>query len=80
MIQGPDFYGIDIPQDSRVVHVGRDPESGMPCLWMEVNTESPRVVKNFWVKGTGWGIQEDLVYIGSAICGEFVWHIYERNW
>lgn len=31
------------------------------------------------VYGTGWEIPADRHYVGSAIDGEFVWHVYERR-
>ncbi len=81
MTIGADVYEVEMPIGAKILHVGRDPAEGIPCIWAEIGLMAPKCTRNFMIKGTGWNFEEvGLEYIGTAICGEFVWHIYERKW
>lgn len=73
---------LDFPADSRLMRVGANPANqSLPCLWVEVDDELPATEKHvFKVYGTGQVIhepEEERHYVGTAICGAFVWHVFE---
>jgi hypothetical protein len=77
---GADFR---LPIGGQLRHVGIDPLSGNPAVWIEVDPESDRLEsRRFRVVGTGYdipyGVGVELKHVGSAISpAGFVWHIYE---
>lgn len=47
-------------------------------LWGEVNPLREDSERRFIVYGTGQEVQgRSKNYIGSAVCGPYVWHVYE---
>jgi len=70
--------------EPRVVHVAQQGQSLWPTVWIEhsdrgwwdpdVQRQSVELV----IVGTGHPAPPDLRHVGSAICGEFVWHVYGR--
>jgi hypothetical protein len=46
-------------------------------LWAEVDPTAPKVVRHFYVAGTGWDVHDSFVYIATCLDGEFVWHLFE---
>jgi hypothetical protein len=51
----------------------------MIAIWVEVENGERLVQRDFQVFGTGFTLPDDgLEHVGSAICGAFVWHVYER--
>jgi len=48
-------------------------------LWALVDSESPRVLHRFAIRGTGHPVPGDGVYVGSVIAQPFVWHVFDRG-
>lgn len=47
-----------------------------PCLWVQVDTDAPKVDRVVYVVGTGNPMpDDDMIYVGSSV-GRFVWHVY----
>jgi hypothetical protein len=69
---------VTLPYKSRCVHVGADPK-GRLCLWAEVETDNPLVEYGVRVEGTGHPLSEGFIHVGSAVIGNFVWHVYLEN-
>lgn len=73
---------IVMPVGAKLLHV--DNQKGKLCLWALVDT-SPTVqhsIRMITVVGTGqklWEAENGKrnVYIGTAIIGDFVWHVFE---
>lgn len=62
---------------NKILFVDRDPASGHPAVWIQVDTDSPKDDFDFTIYGTGhFQGAHEKIYIGSAICGTFVWHVY----
>lgn len=71
---------VTMPKGARVLHAGRDPATGNPCIWALVDTEAFSVKRLFRFYGTGWEIEDGDVlghYVGTAICDGLVWHIFD---
>lgn len=70
---------IDLPVGAFVRHIGPDPASGQPAIWMQVITEAAKEKRHFEFCGTGDELPERMTreFIGTAVCREFVWHIFE---
>lgn len=60
----------------KVVHVSE--QDGCPTLWYETiyNLVIPIEV-TFRIIGTGDYIPDHSEYVGTAFCGNFVWHVYQ---
>lgn len=54
-------------------------QDGVPCLWAEVDPDSPIYLHRFDVVGTGWHVPDGSVYVGSWQDGSYVWHLYDRG-
>lgn len=56
-------------------------QQGQPCLWVEVDTAQPMVMRTFVFFGTGHPIPQDkpLKYVGTFQLegGALVFHLYE---
>lgn len=73
---------LDLPEESWVLSVGA--QGGFICLWVLVDTESPKTKRTFKFYGTGWNIEEHkdaLFYIGTVQmpCTGFVFHVFEEE-
>jgi hypothetical protein len=68
---------IDLPFGAIVRAVGQ--QAGTIMLWAEVHPENSPEKKCFYIYGTGHQIQAGLIYIGTAFCDPFVWHVYEQT-
>lgn len=55
--------------------VGLDP-MGVMCVWIEVDSSAPTVVREFAIVGTGHPVPKGT-HVGSFVDGMFVWHVYE---
>lgn len=52
-------------------------QNGTPTLWAEQEDGAPpSSQRGIAVVGTGFEAPSGLEHIGSAVCGEFVWHVY----
>lgn len=69
-------HAFSIPT-GRIVHCGKDPRTGCPALWIEVDPAAPVRPRRFAVVGTGAGTPLAGQHVGSAICDPYVWHVYE---
>ena len=53
----------------------------VPMIWAQVfPTEAPHSIdetRTFELVGTGHPIPLDGIYLGTALCGIYVWHVYE---
>jgi len=52
-------------------------QSGVLCMWAELDTDVPAKTRRFSVVGTGHPIAENGHYIGTCDDGPFVWHVLE---
>lgn len=72
------LQNIPIPENSKILWVATQFERAW--LWVEVDPESPRVIRLFSVYGTGEPIPPgNRNYIGSFMLrgGSLVFHVYE---
>jgi hypothetical protein len=79
---------IAMPKGARVLHI--DGQDGSICAWALVDTEQLAELRHFTVYGTGHELPDDFReenlrmgedgtrYLGTALCDEFVWHVFER--
>jgi len=70
-----DKLTLHIPREDIVVHVGKDTRSDDPAMWIMHRPGGVAVDRTFYVVPTGHRF--DGSYKGTAICGEFAWHIAE---
>lgn len=71
------------PKGSQVLHVGLDP-LGELCVWTVGPVHVPggdAEIRSFEIYGTGWELDgnKEGVYIGSALVGGFMWHVWETT-
>ncbi len=68
-----------MPEGARILHVAE--QGGGICLWGLVDVARPEVMRYFSVYRTGEGPPRgrDEVYLGTAHCGPFVWHVFETQ-
>ena len=67
---------ILMPEDARILTVQMQNES--LCLWALVDTDKPRICREFQVYGTGHTIQSNVKdYLGTVQMGSLVWHVVE---
>lgn len=64
----------EMPANTTIVHVAGQWER--PTLWAIVDTEAELVERTFVITGTGHPA-DDGKYVGSALCGPYVWHVWE---
>ena len=75
-IEVADDFVVTMPQAHRVIHVELQQEA--PCMWVEVDTESPDLPFRFHVEGTGHPVAPGTEHVGSWVGEPFVWHLYEN--
>lgn len=75
-----DLQPVEMPRGAIVLSV--DAQKGQVCLWAMVNVESPRVLRQVRIFGTGHPIDpeklQSMDFVGTAVdatCG-LVWHIW----
>ena len=69
---------LDLPIGSDVVLVASQNDSTLPTLWIEVDQDQElQIQRHFHIVGTGTSAPDEGVHRGSAVCGPYVWHIYE---
>lgn len=68
---------IEMPEKASVIYV--DIQNELPHIWVEVNPHATKEIRRFATFGTGHGITEKSIYLGSyqKFNGVFVGHIYE---
>ena len=76
-IEITDTQTLEVPQDRRILNVQM--QDGKPCIWMEVETDTPHAELKVYVVGTGHPMPKtDLHYIGSVQIanGLYVFHVF----
>ena len=68
---------IDLPVGAEIVHVDRDPSTGLIAFWAEVYPERDKEARRFSVVGTGHDFPDGSLHRGSVILGARVWHLFE---
>ncbi len=79
---------VEMPKGARILHVAGQREN--LCIWALVDTDHLGELHHFRVYPTGAALPEDFKegpsftedgdrYIGTAHCGPFVWHVFERS-
>lgn len=72
-----------MPAGARILHFGAQEKftRGLHHLsiWAEVDTEAEKIYRTFLIIGTGHPRHdlENMNYIGTAMDGMYVWHLYE---
>lgn len=70
----------DLPRGAKVLHVNHQ-LGPLPTLWYLFDVENLHDLQRrfFRVFGTGheFGDGDALSHVGSAICGPYVWHVFE---
>jgi hypothetical protein len=67
---------VEFPFGASIKAVGQ--QDGTVMLWAEVHEGNSPEKRCFYVYGTGHLIPAGLVYVGTAFCDPFVWHVYEQ--
>lgn len=69
---------ITLPYGSEVVHVAE--QNGKATIWIKIDraVHIQKVVRSFFIVGTGLEFPHDSIYRGSAFVGPFVWHVMEK--
>lgn len=47
-------------------------------VWCEVNPTAVKSLVDFQVFGTGWEVPPGWTYVGTAVQGAYVWHLFTR--
>lgn len=68
---------VDVSEQSRVVLVGRDPESKEVAIWIETDRDKPQKQRRFRTVGTGRDVPINSRHVGSVVAMPYVWHVYE---
>lgn len=58
----------------KVLLIAQQHDSSMPTMWLEADESNLSAV--YYIIGTGDVAPENLDHVGSAVCGEYVWHVY----
>lgn len=73
-------FSLHLPRGAVVRHFAM--QNGQQCLWVEQDTDKPKVEREFLIFGTGHDIPESpneaMVYFGTLFEEPYVWHLYER--
>lgn len=74
-------FSIDLDRTSvttappRVLHVGVQQPNRVD-LWCEVDDAEQTYWPTYKVFGTGFGVPDEAVHVGTTLAGPFVWHVY----
>jgi len=72
-----DSQGVYVPLGARFLAVGN--QSGKLMLWFSHTNQRGREDRFIRIVGTGNGFESNnLIYIGTAQVGDFVWHVFEE--
>ncbi len=70
---------IRLPANAKPIAVGFQGALAL-MLWAEVDSDSEPEPRTFRIVGTGHELPAvPLRYVGSAITGNLVWHVYEEE-
>lgn len=70
---------VPVPQGN-IIHVGWEAPNLLPTVWIDHGL-AQQDIQTLRILGTGYvydAVVEQLEHIGSAQCGEFVWHVYRK--
>lgn len=69
--------GIDTHEGAQVQFVSADP-GGQLCIWIRFDPDQKPERLHFLAYGTGHPMHDEAhESVGSALCGPFVWHVFE---
>lgn len=68
------MFTIETHADGTFLHVGM--QGVMPCIWAEVDVDSPLEVEALAVLGTGHEVPEGARHLGTWLDPPYVWHLY----
>lgn len=72
---GEEFTAV-MPANAVIVHIHE--QHGMPAMWFLIERDDTEMVnRRFKFVRTGHVFEDNMVYLGTAHCGEFVWHVLE---
>lgn len=67
-----------MPSGARLVSVGNAGHPGAVNVWAIVDPEAPSVVRKIAVTGTGRGVPDDGVFVGTVDTGVgLIWHVWD---
>lgn len=74
---------IVMPAGAQILHV-REQYNGInevPTLWVSVlpteGADAADEERTFEIVGIGGHVPIDGIYLGTTLCGQWVWHVYE---
>lgn len=67
-------HAVPWSPDDKVLMVAE--QHGDLTLWAEQEDSQPATRRALRVVGTGFDAPVGWEHLGSAVCGEFVWHLY----
>jgi hypothetical protein len=74
----PGLQEMRIPMGAILRHVAQQGES--PTLWFDLDSQADKESRYFVLAGTGTEIPAGLVvYRGTCLDGDYVWHVYETE-
>ncbi len=73
----PGPAAVRMPKDAQIIHVDRDPATGMVAFWAVVTPENDIEERTFAVAGTGHMLSGGWAHRGSVIIDALVWHLFE---
>lgn len=79
-LQIEDIQEVAMPQFAELLSVAN--QQGQLCLWAMVDASRSMAIRCIEIIGTGNPVAVDMglerKFIGTAIVGHFVWHVFER--
>ena len=76
---------VDMPDSAGILSVAE--QHGKLCMWAAVDSSAPKRERVLYVAGTGGplpgGMGADdatVLYVGTALIGSLVWHVFDRGW
>ena len=76
----PGVFELELPVDAEGLYFHADPMQ-IPCLWVRLDIDAPKVKCVFVVVGTGHPAPEpeQSEYVGSCMGqgGRFIWHLFQ---
>jgi len=73
-----DRFTLLLPTAAEILHFGE--QSGALFIWALVEPDSPKVSREFLLRGTGHEIEGNPIYLGTDRVGSgLVWHLFEET-
>ena len=67
---------LSLPMGYKILKV--DAQNSDVVMWVLADIDNEKIDVSFSVFGTGWVIPETVgEYIGTALCGALVWHVFK---